>query len=99
MNDNVIQMMEDDFEKNEATSLEKMDQTGLKTVAEIARMIVSQEAKLADLEQRTKDAKKELLQLTDNELPNMLAEIGLKQNDTREKDRKLLSNKLTVRQF
>ena len=77
MNDNVIQMMEDDFEKNEATSLEKMDQTGLKTVAEIARMIVSQEAKLADLEQRTKDAKKELLQLTDNELPNMLAEIGL----------------------
>ena len=77
MNDNVLQMMEDDFENTEATSLEKMDQKGLKTVAEIARMIMAQEAKLADLEQQAKDAKKELLQLTDNELPNMLAEIGL----------------------
>ena len=41
MNDNVLQMMEDDFEKTEATSLEKMDQKGLKTVAEIARMIMA----------------------------------------------------------
>ena len=77
MNDTVLQMMEADYVEKQATPLEKMDQKGLKTVAEIARMIVSQEAKLADLEQRTKDAKKELLQLTDNELPNMLAEIGL----------------------
>ena len=77
MNDTVLKMMEADYVEKQATPLEKMDQKGLKTVAEIARMIVSQEAKLADLEQRTKDAKKELLQLTDNELPNMLAEIGL----------------------
>ena len=77
MNDTVLKMMEADYVEKQATPLEKMDQKGLKTVAEIARMIVSQEAKLADLEQRTKDAKRELLQLTDNELPNMLAEIGL----------------------
>ena len=77
MDENILRMMENDFEEKEATSIEKMDQKSLKTVAELAREIVTQETRVDFLEQSLKDAKKGLLKLTDQELPNMLAEIGL----------------------
>ena len=76
MSEDLIQQMEQDFEEKFASNLEKM--TGaLKTVAELARIIKAKEQEVADLERQHKDAKKELLRLTDEELPASMAEMGL----------------------
>ena len=55
--------------------LRKIDQQGLTSVAALARTIRDKEATISDLEQRLKDEKKELLKLTDEEMPAMLAEM------------------------
>jgi len=70
-------LMEQDFEQTNATSVEKIDQQGLTSVAALARTIRDKEAKISDLEQTLKDEKKTLLKLTDEEMPSMLAEIGM----------------------
>ena len=77
MSDDLAKLMEQDFEENQASSVEKIDQQGLTSVAALARTIRDKEATISDLEQRLKDEKKELLKLTDEEMPAMLAEIGM----------------------
>ena len=70
-------LMEQDFEQTNATSVEKIDQQGLTSVAALARTIRDKEARISDLEQTLKEQKKELLKLTDEVMPSMLAEIGM----------------------
>lgn len=77
MSDDIISMFEDDFEKEFASNLEKADGGILKTVSELARAIAAKEAQVADLDRQLKDAKKELLKLTDEDLPASMAEMGL----------------------
>ena len=77
MSEDLIQQMEQDFEEKFASNLEKTDRGALKTVAELARIIKAKEQEVADLERQHKDAKKELLRLTDEELPASMAEMGL----------------------
>jgi len=74
---NIFEEMEADFEKNLASSVEKLDQGDLTTVAGMARAIREKEAEVAELEQNLKSEKKALLKMTDEDLPTMLAEIGL----------------------
>ena len=70
-------LMEQDFEENQASSIEKVDQQGLTSIAALARSVRDKAATISDLEQRLKDEKKALLKLTDEEMPAMLAEIGM----------------------
>ena len=77
MSEDLWNVFEDDFEKEIASNLEKTDGGILKTVAELARAIAAKEAQVADLDRQLKDAKKELLKLTDEDLPASMAEMGL----------------------
>ena len=70
-------LMEQDFEETNAASVEKIDQQGLTSVAALARTIRDKESKISDLEQTLKEEKKALIKLTDEEMPSMLAEIGM----------------------
>jgi len=60
-----------------ASSIEKVANTGLASVAEIARAVRNQEGLVGKLEDQLKEAKRELLKLTDEDLPAMLLELGL----------------------
>jgi hypothetical protein len=73
----IFDQMEEDFEASLTTGVEKLDQDGLKTVAELARKIRDEEEYIASLESDLKKAKKGLQKLTDEDLPTMLQEIGL----------------------
>ena len=68
-----------DMEADQATasSIEKMDNTGLASIAEIARAVRNQEDLVNKLDDELKEAKRELLKLTDEDLPAMLLELGL----------------------
>ncbi len=77
MSDELVRQMEQDFEEKFASNLEKADGGALKTVAELARIIKGKEMEVADLERQFKESKKELLRLTDEELPASMAEMGL----------------------
>ena len=68
-----------DMEADQATasSIEKVANTGLASVAEIARAVRNQEDLVGKLEDQLKEAKRELLKLTDEDLPAMLLELGL----------------------
>ena len=77
MNSDLTTMMEQDFEQNLATSVEKIDQSGLNTVAGLARQIRDEEKIIAELEQKLKEKNKSLLNLTDESLPSVLAEMGI----------------------
>ena len=72
---NIFEEMEADFEKNLASSVEKLDQNDLTTVAGMARAIRSKEQEVSELEQKLKLEKKALQKMTDEDLPTMLAEI------------------------
>ena len=73
----IFDQMEQDFEESLASSVEKLDQGDLTTVAGMARAIRDKERVVSELEQKLKDEKKALLKMTDEDLPTMLAEIGL----------------------
>jgi len=75
--EDLARLMEADFELKKATSVEKIDQNGLTSVAELARQIRDKEATIDALEHTLKDSKKDLQKLTDEEMPAMLAEIGI----------------------
>jgi len=60
-----------------ASAIEKMENTGLKSIAEIARAARNQEEVVNKLEDQLKAAKRELLKHTDEDLPAMLQELGL----------------------
>ena len=77
MSDDIMKMMEQDFEDTLATSVEKLDQQGLTSVAALARQIRDKEERISSLEKELKDEKKSLLKLTDEDMPAMLAEIGI----------------------
>jgi len=77
MSDELAKLMEQDFEATLATSVEKLDQQGLTSVAALARKIRDTEERIEDLENKLKDEKKTLLKLTDEDMPAMLAEIGI----------------------
>ena len=74
---NIFDQMEADFEEKMATSVEKLDQGDLTTVAGMARAIRDKEAEVNELDQTLKNEKRALMKLTDEDLPTMLAEIGL----------------------
>jgi hypothetical protein len=76
MND-IMSMMEQDFESTIASSVEKLDQEGTTTVASLAREIRNTEELVADLEKDLKKAKEQLLKLTDQEMPSLMAEMGI----------------------
>jgi hypothetical protein len=73
----IFDMMEEDFEKNLSNSVEKLDQGDLTTVAGMAKAIRQEEEYIDSLEADLKNARKKLRKMTDEELPTMLAEIGL----------------------
>lgn len=77
MSDELAKLMEQDFEETLATSVEKLDQQGLTSVAALARKIRDKEERIAALEEELKDEKKALLKLTDEDMPAMLQEIGI----------------------
>jgi 16S rRNA C1402 N4-methylase RsmH len=77
MSDDLTKLMEQDFEETLASSVEKVDQQGLTSVAALARQIRDKEERIQGLEETLKDEKKALLKLTDEEMPAMLAEIGI----------------------
>lgn len=76
MSEDLTKLMEQEFE-NLASSVDKVDQQGLKSVAALAREIQQEEEYIAALEDDLKKAKKKLLKLTDEEMPAILAEIGM----------------------
>jgi hypothetical protein len=76
MSDDLAKLMEQDFE-DKATAIDKIDQQGLTSVAALARTIRDKESRISDLEQQLKEEKKTLIKLTDEEMPSMLAEIGM----------------------
>ena len=77
MSDDLTKLMEQDFEETLASSVEKVDQQGLTSVAALASQIRDKEERIQNLEEKLKDEKKSLLKLTDDEMPAMLAEIGI----------------------
>ena len=54
------------------------DNAGLKTIAELAEKIQSQEQQVADTEEKLKKQKEELRKLQNEELPMLMQEIGIK---------------------
>lgn len=76
MND-IMSMMEQDFEDTVASSVEKLDQGGAISVASLARDIRSTEEVIVDLEEVLKTTKAKLLKLTDEELPALMEEMGI----------------------
>ena len=76
--DELAKLMEADCEDNKkATSVEQVDQKGLTSVAGLARLIRDKEVQIDSLETSLKESKKALQKLTDEEMPAMLAEIGI----------------------
>lgn len=71
----IFDMIEDDASSN---SLEAVDGEGLKGVAKIARLIRETEEEIAKVDVYLKEKKKELLKMTDEDLPSLLQEHGLK---------------------
>ena len=76
MND-ISELMEADFESTFANPLEKTNNSALSTVSKLARAIKAKEQEVQSLDDQLKLAKKELLKLTDEELPASMAEVGL----------------------
>ena len=76
MSDNILKMMEQDSGQT-GSLVEKVDQEGLTSVASLARQIREKELYIKDLETDLKAANKELQKLTDDDMPSMLAEIGI----------------------
>lgn len=60
-----------------ASAVETVNENGLRTVAEIAKNVKIQEDLVQRLDESLKQAKKDLLKMTDEELPLLLAELGL----------------------
>ena len=75
MND-ILNMMEEDYEET-LSSVEKLDNSGLDTVAGLARKIKQQQEKVERLDRELKNEKQNLLKLTDEDLPSTMADLGL----------------------
>ena len=64
------------FEEAAAT-LSSVDETGLSTVSKLAQEQLSIERRIADLEEMVSDAKKNLREVSEDLLPNAMAEYGI----------------------
>jgi len=76
MNDDIFKQLEEDFEEN-LSSVNKVDQGGLTSLASLARKIQEEEGNIAKLEDTLKQAKKNLLKLTDEDMPAVMQEVGM----------------------
>ena len=75
---NIFEKMEEDFEKSLiGSSLDVVKNKELSSVADVAKKIQAKEIQISDLESQLKDLKKEKLKLTDEDLPQMMLELGL----------------------
>lgn len=70
-------LMESDTQERVENPLGNFDDSNLKGVAELAKQIAVQEQTVASKQEELNKAKKELLRLTDEELPSVLTEMGL----------------------
>jgi 16S rRNA C1402 N4-methylase RsmH len=70
-------LMEADTKEKVASPLGNFDDSNLQGVAKLAQQIAAQEETVATLEANLKKAKKELYRLSDEELPSLLAEMGV----------------------
>jgi len=70
----ILSMMESDFEENVATSIERGNLGG---IALLARKIRTAQQEVEELDKELKARKKDLLKLTDEELPSAMQELGL----------------------
>ena len=77
MKNDILEIMEQDFESTIANPLEKTNNNALATVSKLARAISAKTEEVQALDEQLKAAKKELLKLTDEELPASMAEVGL----------------------
>ena len=73
----LAEMMEKDFKNRRANLLDDVDQQGLSSVASVARLIREKQEAVETLENALKERKKQLQKLTDEEMPALLAEIGM----------------------
>lgn len=71
----LLAQMEADQEA--ASQLTNISTEGLRTVSSLAQEVSNWEAKVADLDEKLKTAKAKLLELTDRDLPDVMAEVGL----------------------
>ena len=76
MNDSIFKQLEEDFEET-LSSVNKVDQGGLTSLASLARKIQEEEKNIATLEETLKEAKKKLLKLTDEDMPAVMQEVGM----------------------
>lgn len=74
MND-LLDEMEADMEA--ASEFNNITTDGLKTVSSLAQEVSNWEGKVAQLEEQLRTAKAKLLELTDRDLPDMMAEVGI----------------------
>ena len=77
MNDSVMKMMEQDFAETLSSSVERVDHNGVKSIATLAASIRDKERDVRVMEDTLKEAKKQLLKLTDEDLPSLMQEIGI----------------------
>ena len=70
-------LMESDTQERVENPLGNFDDSNLKGVADLAKQIAVQEQTVASKQEELNKAKKELLRLTDEELPSVLTEMGL----------------------
>jgi|TARA_R110000824_G_scaffold85927_1_gene213097 hypothetical protein len=73
----LAKIMASDSDGSAHQAMEHVDQKGLATVAELARKIRDHEETIEALEEVLKTSKKALRTLTDEDLPAMLAELGI----------------------
>mgnify|MGYP000135465630 CR=1 FL=1 len=73
----LLGMMEEEHDSKNSSSVEKVDQAGLSSVADLARAIRAKEGTIAQIEKQLKTEKDQLLKLTDEEMPSMLSELGI----------------------
>ena len=76
MHDQIASLMEDAIAEKASTSINVQDEQ-LRQVSVIASKIKAGAEDVASLEERLKEAKKEQTKLTDEELPQLLMELGM----------------------
>ena len=88
MSDDLKRLMEQDFENTAASSVDKIDQQGLTSVAALARTIRDKEERISFLEQSLKEEKKTLTDKAGLNIKSKktmhepkLAEVGAKHSE------------------
>jgi molecular chaperone GrpE (heat shock protein) len=66
----------EDMEEEQSSNINNLEQDDLTSVASLAKKQKNQEQKVKDLEAELKEAKKELLRISDEEIPNLMTEQG-----------------------